>query len=87
MCTYYHIGDHLVQALVLRCVLITTLVTIWYNPRVKVCTYYHIGDHLVQALVLSVCTYYHIGDHLVQALVLRCVLITTLVTIWYKPSC
>ena len=50
MCTYYHIGDHLVQALVLRCVLITTLVTI--SPRVKVCTYYHIGDHLVQALVL-----------------------------------
>ena len=52
MCTYYHIGDHLVQALVLRCVLITKLVTIWYTPRVKVCTYYHIGDHFVHALVL-----------------------------------
>ena len=73
----------------LRCVLIiTTLVTILYNPfRVKVCTYYHIGDHLVQALVLRLSTYYHIGDHLVQALVLMCVLIATLVTIWYKPSC
>ena len=53
MCTYYHIVDHLVLSFVLRCVLIITLVTIWYKyPRVKVCTYYHIGDHLVQALVL-----------------------------------
>ena len=37
MCTYFNIGDHLVQALVLRCVLITTLVTIWYKPLVLRC--------------------------------------------------
>ena len=67
MCTYYHIGDHLVEALVVK------------PSCVKVCTYYHIGDHLVQALVLRCVPS-------VQAL-LRCVLITTLVTIWYKPSC
>ena len=37
MCTYYHIGDHLVPDLVLRCVFITTFVDHFVQSLVLRC--------------------------------------------------